>query len=336
MFGFAWKDLIWTMQGGNGFEISPHANSLQFHMNIQSLNTQENESLEKAINLFALHMMCEQANPAVIFSNWDKLDQYTKTIIIYSARKKCYMLMAYTEGVDLKSFLSSNIPHVGASTLETKDRHNETDTLAMVQTVLASCISSLCYSFNRCLCLTKDDPEDSSISELDFIKNIVEVVNGLLGRIALKDSNNTTTPQIYTGEASNQAVLDVNQLNELLHLSETKAPEAVNLDRFFRTGFMFGFAWKDLIWTMQGGNGFEISPHANSLQFHMNIQSLNTQENKSLEKAINLFALHMMCEQANPAVIFSNWDKLDQYTKTIIIYSARKKCYMLMAYTEPY
>lgn len=129
-------------------------------------------------------------------------------------------------------------------------------------------------------------------------------------------------------------MLDVNQLNELLHLSETKAPEAVNLDRFFRTGFMFGFAWKDLIWTMQGGNGFEISPHANSLQFHMNIQSLNTQENESLEKAINLFALHMMCEQANPAVIFSNWDKLDQYTKTIIIYSARKKCYMLMAYTE--
>lgn len=42
-------------------------------------------------------MMCEQANPAVIFSNWDKLDQYTKTIIFYYARKKCYMLMAYTE-----------------------------------------------------------------------------------------------------------------------------------------------------------------------------------------------------------------------------------------------
>ncbi|KAL0738847.1 hypothetical protein Bca4012_015057 [Brassica carinata] len=176
--------------------------------------------------------------------------------------------------------------------------------------------------------------ENSSIPELDFIKNIVEVVNGLLGRIALKDSNNSTIPQVYTGEASNQTVLDVNQLNELLHLSKTKAPEAVNLDRFFRTGFMFGFVWKDLIWTMQGGNGFEISPHANSLQFHMNIQSLNTQGNEPLEKAINLLALHMMCEQTNPAVIFSNWDKLDHYTKTIIIYSARKKCYMLIAYTE--
>ncbi|KAF8046000.1 hypothetical protein N665_4133s0002 [Sinapis alba] len=178
--------------------------------------------------------------------------------------------------------------------------------------------------------------ENCSIPELDFIKNIVEVVNGLLGRIALKDSNNNTTPQIYKGEASNsnQTVLDVNQLNELLHLSKTKAPEAVNVDRFFRTGFMFGFAWKDLIWTMKGGNGFEVSPDANSLQFHMNIQSLNTQGNESLEKAINLLALHMMCEQTNPAVIFSNWDKLDHYTKTIIIYSARKKCYMLMAYTE--
>lgn len=136
------------------------------------------------------------------------------------------------------------------------------------------------------------------------------------------------------GEASNQTVLDVNQLNELLHLSKTKAPEAVNLDRFFRTGFMFGFAWKDLIWTMQGGNGFEVSPPANSLQFHMNIQSLNTQGNEPLEKAINLLAIHMMYEQANPAVIFCNWDKLDNYTKTIIIYSARKKCYMLMAYNE--
>ncbi|KAG5406957.1 hypothetical protein IGI04_013076, partial [Brassica rapa subsp. trilocularis] len=126
--------------------------------------------------------------------------------------------------------------------------------------------------------------ENSRIPELDFIKNIVEVVNGLLRRIALKDSNNNTTPKIYTGEASNQTVLDVNQLNELLHLSTTKAPEAENLDRFFRTGFMFGFAWKDLIWTMKGGNSFEISPHANSLQFHMNIKSLHTQGNESLRR----------------------------------------------------
>ncbi|KAJ4899652.1 Uncharacterized protein Rs2_13603 [Raphanus sativus] len=163
MLGFAWKDLIWTMQGGHGYEVSPRANSLQFHMNIQSLNTQGNESLEKAINLLALHMMCEQENPAAIFSNWDKLDHYTKTIIIYSARKKCYMLMAYTEGVDLKSFLSSNIPRVAGSTLQLQDRpHHEIGILALVKTVLTSCISSLCYSFKCCLCLAKDNQEDSS------------------------------------------------------------------------------------------------------------------------------------------------------------------------------
>lgn len=97
MFGFAWKDLILTMQGGNSFEASPPANSLQFHMNIQSLNTQGNESLEKAINLLAIHMMYKQINPSVIFSNWNKLDHYTQTIVIDSAQKKCYMLMAYSE-----------------------------------------------------------------------------------------------------------------------------------------------------------------------------------------------------------------------------------------------
>ncbi|CAF2130941.1 unnamed protein product [Brassica napus] len=126
--------------------------------------------------------------------------------------------------------------------------------------------------------------ENSSIPELDFIKNIVEVVNGLLRRIALKDSKSMRNSEAGRSKASNQTVLDVNQLNELLHLSTTKAPEAENLDRFFRTGFMFGFAWKDLIWTMKGGNCFEISPHANSLQFHMNIKSLHTQGNESLRR----------------------------------------------------
>lgn len=56
------------MQSSNSFEISPPTNSLQFHMNIQSFDAQGNESIEKAINLLALHMMIGQTHPALIFS----------------------------------------------------------------------------------------------------------------------------------------------------------------------------------------------------------------------------------------------------------------------------
>ncbi|CAA7037455.1 unnamed protein product [Microthlaspi erraticum] len=81
-------------------------------------------------------------HPVSVFSNWDKVDHYTKNIIIYSARKKCHMLMAYTEGVDLVSFISSNIP-VGTSKFDVR-------------------ASRLPSSFKRCLCLTKDDQEESA------------------------------------------------------------------------------------------------------------------------------------------------------------------------------
>ncbi|CAH2078171.1 unnamed protein product [Thlaspi arvense] len=178
---------------------------------------------------------------------------------------------------------------------------------------------------------------ESSISELDFIKNIVEVVTIILNRIALKEKNNETnnTPEASTtvqGQASNLIVVDVNHLNKLLHLSKTS--EALNLERSFVRGFMFGFACQDLISSMQIGNSFEITPPANSLQSPMNLQSLDVQVNESVEKAINLLAFHMMSEQTHPALIFSNWDKLDHDTKNNILYSAAKKSQILKVYDE--
>ncbi|KAF8077328.1 hypothetical protein N665_1046s0016 [Sinapis alba] len=103
----------------------------------------------------------------------------------------------------------------------------------------------------------------SSISELDFIKMIVERVDLTLTKIASKDNNNKT--EIYMGESSN--LTDVHHLNKMLHSLTTL--ETGNLDRSYLQGFMFGSAWKDVInsLTQSSNNSFRTSQPANPLQF---------------------------------------------------------------------
>uniref|UniRef100_A0A1J3JT28 Disease resistance protein RPS4 n=1 Tax=Noccaea caerulescens TaxID=107243 RepID=A0A1J3JT28_NOCCA len=94
--GSAWKDVtISSMQRSYSFRISPLTNPLQLPINLQSIDAQRTDFLEKAINWLALHMMSEQTHPALLFSNWDGLGYYTKNYIIDSARRKCQMLKAY-------------------------------------------------------------------------------------------------------------------------------------------------------------------------------------------------------------------------------------------------
>ncbi|VVB11939.1 unnamed protein product [Arabis nemorensis] len=158
--------------------------------------------------------------------------------------------------------------------------------------------------------------KESSLSELDFIYKIVKKTWWL-----------NLLANTLQEEATKLIVSDVNHLNKLLHLSNTS--EALNLERSLLKGFMIGFAWKDLISSMQICNSVEISHPAKSLQFH-----IDDQAKESLENAINWLALHMMSDQTQPALIFSNWDKLDRETKNNIIYFARKKSQTLKAYNE--
>ncbi|CAH8352095.1 unnamed protein product [Eruca vesicaria subsp. sativa] len=82
----------------------------------------------------------------------------------------------------------------------------------------------------------------SSVSELDFIKMIVERVDITLTKIA-SNENNDSPPETSTGESSNLTL--VHHLNKMLPSSTTM--ESVNLERSYLQGFMFGSAWKDAI-----------------------------------------------------------------------------------------
>ncbi|KAL0727206.1 hypothetical protein Bca4012_023299 [Brassica carinata] len=102
----------------------------------------------------------------------------------------------------------------------------------------------------------------SSISELDFIKKIVERVDFTLTKIASKDKN---SPETSKGEASN--LTDVHHLNEMIHSSRTL--EALQLERSYYQGFMVGSAWKDAVISSMHSSSpsFRISHPGNPLQF---------------------------------------------------------------------
>ncbi|CAN6921798.1 unnamed protein product [Brassica oleracea] len=102
----------------------------------------------------------------------------------------------------------------------------------------------------------------SSISELDFIKKIVERVDFTLTKIASKDKN---SPETSKGGASNPT--DVNHLNEMIHTSRTL--EALQLERSYYQGFMVGSVWKDAVISSMHSSipSFRISHHGNPLQF---------------------------------------------------------------------
>lgn len=117
-----------------------------------------------------------------------------------------------------------------------------------------------------------------------------------------------------------------------LHLSKTL--EALNLERSYFRGFMHGSAWKDLISFVQSSNRFEIPVPESSIQFPMNRQrfDLQAERNELLEKATNILALRMMHNPTEPALIFSNWDKLDDEMKNYVFHSAHKKIKMIKIY----
>ena len=117
-----------------------------------------------------------------------------------------------------------------------------------------------------------------------------------------------------------------------LHLSKTL--EALNLERSYFRGFMHGSAWKDLISFVQSSNRFEIPVPESSIQFPMNRQrfDLQAERNELFEKATNILALRMMHNPTEPALIFSNWDKLDDEMKNYIFDSAHKKIKMIKIY----
>ncbi|KAF2530496.1 hypothetical protein F2Q70_00032965 [Brassica cretica] len=152
--------------------------------------------------------------------------------------------------------------------------------------------------------------EQSSVSELDFIKTVVKKVD-----------------QIFAKSPPNE-IFDKSQL----HLSKTL--EALNLEGSYFRGFMHGSAWKDLISFVQSSNRFEIPVPESSIQFPMNRQrfDLQAERNELFEKATNILALRMMHNPTEPALIFSNWDKLDDEMKNYIFDSAHKKIKMIKIY----
>ncbi|CAF2027281.1 uncharacterized protein LOC106434690 isoform X2 [Brassica napus] len=154
--------------------------------------------------------------------------------------------------------------------------------------------------------------EQSSVSELDFIKTVVKKVD-----------------QIFAKSPPNE-IFDKSQL----HLSKTL--EALNLERSYFRGFMHGSAWKDLISFVQSSNRFEIPVPESSIQFPMNRQrfDLQAERNELFEKATNILALRMMHNPTEPALIFSNWDKLDDEMKNYIFDSAHKKIKMIKIYDD--
>ncbi|CAN6879405.1 unnamed protein product [Brassica oleracea] len=154
--------------------------------------------------------------------------------------------------------------------------------------------------------------EQSSVSELDFIKTVVKKVD-----------------QIFAKSPPNE-IFDKSQL----HLSKTL--EALNLERSYFRGFMHGSAWKDLISFVQSSNRFEIPVPESSIQFPMNRQrfDLQAERNELFEKATNILALRMMHNPTEPALIFSNWDKLDDEMKNYVFHSAHKKIKMIKIYND--
>ncbi|KAG2243925.1 hypothetical protein Bca52824_094235 [Brassica carinata] len=109
MHGSAWKNLISFVQSSNRYEIPLPESSIQFPMNRQrfDLQAERNESLEKTTNILALRMMHKPTQPALIFSNWDKLDDEMKKYIIYSAHKKTKMIKSYNVDVDSETLFPS-------------------------------------------------------------------------------------------------------------------------------------------------------------------------------------------------------------------------------------
>lgn len=69
------------------------------------LQADRNESLEKTTNILALRMMHKPTQPALIFSNWDKLDDEMKNYIIYSAHKKTKMIKSHNVVSDCLSVI---------------------------------------------------------------------------------------------------------------------------------------------------------------------------------------------------------------------------------------
>ncbi|CAA7037453.1 unnamed protein product [Microthlaspi erraticum] len=164
--------------------------------------------------------------------------------------------------------------------------------------------------------------DNSALNELDFVKKVVEMVDGILAEIASKEISERNS---IAFDASDQSKL---------HLSKTL--EALNLEISYLEGFMDGSAWKDLISLVQSSNRFKISLPESSFQFPVNLQNFDAQGKESIEKAINILALHMISKPTQPALIFSNWDKLDHDTKDNIIYSARKKRKMISQMLKGY
>ncbi|KAL0738845.1 hypothetical protein Bca4012_015055 [Brassica carinata] len=79
----------------------------------------------------------------------------------------------------------------------------------------------------------------SSISELDFIKKIVEMIDVTLTKISSKDDDNNNSP------TSKGETLNLTDVNKMLNLSRTL--DARDLEISYRQGFMVGSAWKDCI-----------------------------------------------------------------------------------------
>ncbi|KAL0659625.1 hypothetical protein Bca4012_080210 [Brassica carinata] len=78
----------------------------------------------------------------------------------------------------------------------------------------------------------------SLISELDFIKKIVEMVDVTLTKIASEDDDNNNSPETSKGETSN--LIDVNKMLNLSRTLDTR-----DMEISYRQGFMVGSAWKD-------------------------------------------------------------------------------------------
>ncbi|XP_010555581.1 PREDICTED: uncharacterized protein LOC104825034 [Tarenaya hassleriana] len=183
-------------------------------------------------------------------------------------------------------------------------------------------------------------------SEKDFVQKIVVEVKRAFAKISSEERKNYSSPipslekektHLFHGqEPQNPIVFDVNQLGKLFHLS--RPLEALSLERWnpeSRTLF------PGLLSSMQDRNSlgfltgqFSMNPvehlnlnnHSFFPQFQPNLQGLQPHSPfDSVQKATNWLALLKLTEQTYPALVFMNWDKMDQTVKNSILYQACRR-----------